>query len=139
MFTDIGKFVARYFQVLAVVYIAWMAYTAIFLDSLMIDFSVLLLLWAAAYLIHHNPTARKWTIGLLTVVLVGLCAMLIVASLVGTERMNVQLGGRPIKNPSFAFVASVAAISATIFGFPLALLLTPQARREFQTSSVAPH
>jgi len=138
MFFDIGKFVGRYFQLLAILYIAWLVYTAIFLDSLMIDFSFLLLLWAATYLIQHNPTARNWTIALLAIFLVGICATRIIASFVGTERINLHRGGRPIRNPSFGLVALVAAISATILGFPLALLLTPRARREFQTSSVIP-
>jgi len=134
MFNDIGKFVGRYFQVLAVFQIAWMVYTAIFLDSLMIDFSVLLLFWAATNLIQHNPTARKWTIGLIVLSLITLTAVLIIALFVGPERMTFLIGGRPVKNPSIGFVTLGIAITAVVLGFPLALLLTPKARREFQIS-----
>jgi hypothetical protein len=60
---DIGRFVARYLQVLACLSIVSMVATAIFFDALHIDFSFLLLFWAAEYLIQHNPKARRWTIG----------------------------------------------------------------------------
>ena len=133
---DVGRFVGRYFQVLAWVSITWMVVSLIFFDRLHIDFSFILLFWAASHLTRHNPTARKWTIGL-TGFCVGLMALLLLyAAIAGTDGMTVTLGRR-IENPSFLHVAVVGAISLALLGIPLGLLLTPKARREFgQTMDV---
>lgn len=136
MFDDIGKFVGRYFQALACVSIASMIITLIFFGALHIDFSFIFLFWAAAYLIKHTPTARKWTIGVCGFVLAGLVAIFVYAALGGTQHMTVALGTR-IEDPSLWHVAAVTGVFAVLVGFPLALLLTPQARREFQRPAAA--
>jgi hypothetical protein len=136
MLNDIGKFVGRYFQVLGSLSVASMIITPIFFDSVHIDLSFIFLFWAAAYLIKHHPTARKWTIGVCGFVLAGLVAMLVYAAIAGTQGMTVTLGRR-IEHPSMWHVALVACVLAALVGFPFALLLTPQGRREFQRSAGA--
>ena len=61
---DTGRFVARYLQVLAWLSIGWMVASLIFYGSLRLDFSFVLLFWAAAALKRHSPTARKWVLAL---------------------------------------------------------------------------
>jgi membrane associated rhomboid family serine protease len=131
MFKDIGKFVGRYFQGLACVSIASMLSEPIFFDAMHIDFSFLFLLLAAEYLIKHHPTARKWTIGACGFILVSLAGMFIYAATAGTQRMFVLVGKR-IEHPSLLQVAAVTSLLGLVFGLPLILLLTPQARKEFQ-------
>jgi hypothetical protein len=136
MLNDIGRFVGRYFQALAWLSIALMIIRPIFFDTLYIDVSFIFLFWAAAYLIKHHPTARKWTIGVCGLYLAALVAMFVYAAIAGTQRMTVLLGTR-IEHPSLGQVAAVACLSAVLVGFPFALLLTPQARREFQPAAGA--
>jgi len=130
-FNDIGKFVGRYFQVLAWLSIASMVISLIFFDKLNFDFTVILLFWVAHYLIRHNATARNWTIGITGFYVALIILTLLFASLAGTEGMTVTLDGRSIENPSIGQVATVAVPVFLLVGVPLGLLLTPKARREF--------
>ena len=131
MLFDIGRFVGRYFQTLAWLSIASMIIMPIFFGWLPIDISFIFLFWAAAYLIKHHPTARNWTIGVCAFVLMGLIAMFLYAALAGTQGMTVTLGTR-FNHPSLWQVGAVVCVLSVLVAFPLALLLTPQARREFQ-------
>lgn len=127
---DVGRFVGRYFQILACLSMASMVIAPIFFDYWYFDFSFVLLLWAASHLIRHNPTARSitiWTCGLCVVAIVGI---LIYAGVLGADAITIRLG-KPIENPSFFLIAVVAGIMLVAVGIPLALLLTPQARQEF--------
>ncbi|WP_339911199.1 hypothetical protein [Symmachiella dynata] len=128
---DIGKFVGRYFQVLAWLSIASMVISPIFFDSLNFDFTFILLFWVAHHLIRHNATARNWTIGITGFYVALIILMLLYACLAGTESMRVTFGRRIIENPSFGQVATVAIALILLVGVPLGLLLTPKARREF--------
>jgi hypothetical protein len=130
MFNDIGKLVARYLQAFAWMSVAWMIISPIFFDSFHLDLSVIFLFWAAAYLMQHDPTARKWTIGVCAFALALVVGMFIYAAVAGTEGMTVTIGRR-IDNPSLGQVAVVSLIFAALAGLPLVLLLTPKARREF--------
>lgn len=130
-FNDIGKFVGRYFQVLAWHLIVSMIISPIFFDSLNFDFTFILLFWVAHHLIRHNATARNWTIGITGFNAAVIALVLLYASLAGTKSMTVNLGGRIIENPSIGQVATVAIPLILLVGLPLGLLLTPKARREF--------
>ncbi|TWU12384.1 hypothetical protein CA54_12080 [Symmachiella macrocystis] len=136
-FNDIGKFVGRYFQVLAWLSIISMIVSLIFFDYFVFEFDLrftfifILLFWAAHHLIRHNATARNWTIGITGFYVALIILTLLFASLVGTEGMSVTLDGRIIENPSIGQVATVAMPVLLLVGMPLGLLLTPKARREF--------
>jgi hypothetical protein len=133
MFSDIGRFVGRYFQVLGLLSIASIFIDLIFFDYFHLDLSFIFMFWGAAHLIQHNPTARKWTIGICASILVGLTIMLSYAWLAGTQNMTITLGFR-IEHPHFWQVALVGGTLAVLMAPPLFLLLTPQARQEFSTS-----
>jgi len=131
MLNDIGRFVGRYFQALGCLSIASMILMPVFFKAAYIDLSFIFMFWAAAYLIKHHPTARRWTIGVCGFVLAGLVATLAYAAIAGTQDVILTLGRR-IEHPSLGQLAAVVCALAVLIGFPSALLLTPQARREFQ-------
>jgi hypothetical protein len=131
MLNDIGQFVGRYFQALGWLSIASMIISPIFFDALHIDLSFIFLFWAAPYLIKHHPTARSWAIGVCGFLLAGLVAIFVYATIAGTQGMTVTIGTR-IESPSLWHVAAVNCVLAVLVGLPFALLLTPQARQEFQ-------
>jgi hypothetical protein len=128
---DVGKFVGRYFQVIAWLLIASMVMSMIFFQRFIFDFTFILLFWAANHLIRHNATARKWTIYIAGLNFAVIALMLLYACLAGTEGMNVTFGRRIIENPSIGQVATIAIPLILLVGVPLGLLLTPKARREF--------
>ena len=128
--SDIGKFVGRYFQVLAWLFIASMIISPIFFDRFHIDFSFILLFWAAGNLVRHNPSARKWTIGITGFSVAAIALMLVYAAIAGTDGMTVSFGAR-IEDPPFWMVAGVAGLLLVLIAIPTCLLLTPKARREF--------
>ena len=113
---DIGKFVGRYFQVLAWLSIASMVISPIFFDSLNFDFTFILLFWVAHHLIRHNATARNCTIGITGFYVALIILMLLNACLAGTESMRVTFGRRIIENPSFGQVATVAIALILLVG-----------------------
>jgi quinol-cytochrome oxidoreductase complex cytochrome b subunit len=132
--SDIGKFVGRYFQTLGVVLIAMMVLSAILLRLGYLDLTPILLFWMAAYLAQHNRTARKWAIGVCALYVITAAAVFIYGAFAGTDRMTLTIGSDNVANPSMLVVAALCIIIAVIFGIPLALLMTPQGRREFQSS-----
>jgi hypothetical protein len=134
---DIGKFVGRYLQAVACLSIASMVVSAVFFDSLNVDFSVIFQFWAATYLIRHHPAARTWTIGVCTLVLLSLVALSVYAAIAGTDQITLWVGGAKIEHPAVLSVAALSGIMAVMVGLPLALLLTPQARRELRRPTVA--
>ncbi|MEO1237362.1 MAG: hypothetical protein AAFX76_11295 [Planctomycetota bacterium] len=95
---DIGKFVGRYFQSLAWLSVASMLISPIFFGRFHIDFSFVLLFWAAGHLIRHNPTARRWTVGVTGVGVGLIVSMLGYAAIAGTDGMTVGFGTL-IENP----------------------------------------
>lgn len=133
---DIGKFVGRYLQALACLSIASMFVSVVFLDSLNVDFSVILVFWAATYLIRHQPAARNWTIAFCCLILISLVVLAAYAAIAGTDRITIRMGGAKFEQPSMLTISILSGITALMVGLPLALLLTPQARREFQRPSV---
>ena len=133
---DIGKFVGRYFQVLAWLSIASMIISPIFFDSFHIDFSFILLFWAAGHLIRHNPTARRWTVGITGVSAAAIALMLGYAAIAGTDGMTVTFGTR-VEDPPFWMIAGVAGVLLVLLATPLCLLLTPKARQEFGVAAGA--
>src|SRR5205807_2329131 len=122
MLNDVGKFVGRYLQVLACVAIASMIIEAIFFDRLFVDFSVIFLFWAAAYLIKHHPTAHKWTIGVCGYILACFVAALIYTVIAGTPEAVVLLGRR-IERPLLWHFAAMDGALAVLVALPLVLLL----------------
>lgn len=131
---DIGKFVGRYFQSLAIVSIALMVLSAILLRFAYLDLTPIFLFWMAAYLIQHSSTARKWAIGVCALYVVTAAAVCMYGAFAGTGRIALMVGRDNILHPSMLAVVALSSITALIFGIPLALLLTPQGRREFQSS-----
>ena len=107
-----------------------MLISPIFFDSFHIDFSFILLFWAASHLIRHNHTARKWTVGIAGFIVAAIALMLVYAAIAGTEGMTVSFGTR-IEDPPLWMVAGIAGLLLVLIAIPLCLLLTPKARREF--------
>ena len=133
---DVGKFVGRYFQVLAWLSIASMIVWPIFFDNLHIDLSFILFFWAASHLIRHHSTARKWTVGITGFTAATIALTLGYAAIAGTDGMTVSFGTR-IEDPPFWMVAAVAGVLLILIAIPLGLLLTPQARQEFKATAEA--
>jgi len=132
MIKDIGNFVGRYYQVLGWISLAGILADLILNERLHIDLTFLLWFWAGSHLRRHNPTARRWTLGMSGAGL-GLLALAYVYALAaGTEKMTVHWGSA-IKNPSLAQVAAILAVFAVIIGTPCALLLTRRAKEEFSS------
>jgi hypothetical protein len=134
---DIGKFLGRYLQALACLSIGSMVVSAVLFDSLNVDFSVILVFWAAAYLIRHQPAARNWTIGFCSLILMTSIGLSVYAVIAGTDQITFRMGGIKFEHPAPLTISVISGITAVMVGLPLALLLTPQARREFQRSAVA--
>jgi uncharacterized integral membrane protein len=129
---DLGRFVARYLQVLAWLSIGWMIVEPIFFDSLDIDLSPIFLFWAASALKRRSQTARKWVM-----IIAGFLLSLIVLGLLwavfgGTDGMTVSYGPRRIENPTLGQVAAFAVTFAAVVGVPFAVLMSERARRQFR-------
>lgn len=127
---DVGLFVARYFQVLACLSIAWMVIDPIVFSRFTLDFSWILLFWAASALKRRSHRARIW------VLIVAGCSLLLCsfaigeAMLAGTEHMTIRFV-RKIRSPSVLQVCISSGAMAVIPGIPFVLLLTERARRQF--------
>jgi hypothetical protein len=134
MFNDIGKFVGIYFYVLACASIVSMLIGAIFFDSLYVDFTIILLLWAAPNLIRHKPAARRWTIRVCGFMLFILAVMSTVFAILGAldvGHSTFSLFGKTIEHPSPWLVAALLFATGVMIGLPLVLLLTRRAKLEF--------
>ena len=134
---DSGRFVARYFQVLAWLLIAWMIAAPIFFDMLSIDVSFIFLFWAAARLKHHSPAARKWVLGVSGLILLFAIVMLLKEVLFGTDGTTVTIAGRRHDNPPLWLVALVAAPIVLLAAVPFCVLLTSRARRQFSAADAS--
>ena len=137
---DIGKFVARYLQMLGWTSIVSMILEPILFGSVHLDFTFLFCFWAAKHLSEHNPITRKWVIGLTGLMLGVLSVALIHASVAGTD--NVSVRGFRIENLPLWYVVTGGGLSAIVIAVPFVLLLTARAKREFdgneQLSEPAP-
>lgn len=131
MFADIGKLVGRYFQILACMSIIGMIVDLIFYDRLMVDLSVIFLFWCASCLNKHNPMARKITIGICATMLCIMVLLLPYFIAVGIEKATLNFGPYRIHNPSVYQFSAMFGLMTLTLGFPLALLMTRQAKREF--------
>ncbi len=127
---DVGRLVGRYFQVLAVASVGWMIVSAVFFDRLSVDLTSIVFLWVGHHLVRHHRTARTLTLWIGGVGLAMMPVVVAVGAMVGTERMTISFG-REIEKPTMRQVLAVAAALAVLVGIPMALLLTPRARREF--------
>jgi hypothetical protein len=105
--------------------------SGIFYDSVNVDFSVVLMFWLGTCLVRHHPLARKWSIAVCVMVLICIAIMIGAASAAGTDHMRVRVGSLKLDRPSLPVLISVGCAQAVLVGFPLWLLLTPQAKREF--------
>lgn len=127
---DVGRFVGRYFQVLAVLSVAHIMIQAAFFDTIRIDFSFLLLLWAAGPLMRHQPVARKWVLGVLGFILCLMVGILVVVVWDGMEGVAMNARGES-DDPGVGRFALVFTAAFVAVGLPFALLVTPKAQREF--------
>ena len=128
---DTGRFVARYLEVLAWLSIATMIASLIFSDAARIDFTPLLLFWAASALKRRSRTARMWVLAFAGLTLCGLLVLVVWAIFRGTDGMTISLGGRRFKDPAGWQFAGLIALNTAIVGVPLAVLLSERARRQF--------
>src|SRR2546425_1047667 len=97
---DTGRFLARYFQVLACLSIAWMIAAPIFFNSLDLDVSPIFMFWAASALRRHSPTARKWVLGVTGLPLAVGTLLFLSVAFFGAKGISVAPGGPPINNPA---------------------------------------
>lgn len=134
--SDIGVFVGRYLKALGWLSIAGTILRAILFEALFIDLSFILYFWAGNHLIKHNPTARKWVIGMAGLVMVVLLGLTMHAAVAGTHGITLTVG-RKTREPSLFEVELIGAILFALAGIPFVLLLTPQAGREFASAAVA--
>jgi hypothetical protein len=132
---DTGRFVALYLQVLACGSIVRMVVSAVFLDSLRIDFMFLFLFWAAARLKRRSPTARTWVVWISGLILAFCAGMLLWATVFGTAGMSVTLGRARTPNPPLWQVFVVTGLFAAIASPPFFLLRTARARRQFDAGA----
>ncbi len=134
MVKDVGKIVGRYFQVMGVVSLLTIAIQFLLSHSLRVDFTFLLMFWAGHHLVRHNPTARNWTIGVCGFVMIVLLGLYGYVLYHGTGQMSVQFFWKHYENPSLRTFTVVTVFIEVLLGFPVAMLLTPQARREFRSN-----
>jgi hypothetical protein len=135
---DLGRFVARYLQVLAWLSIGWMIVEPIFFDSLDIDLSPIFLFWAASVLKRRSQTARQWVLALAGLLLSFIVLGLLWAVIGGTDGMTMSYGPRRIENPALWQVAAVAVPFAVVVGVPFAVLMSERARRQFRGDPSGP-
>jgi hypothetical protein len=128
---DVGLFVGRYFQVLGVLSLASSVLALILNDRFNVNLTFLLFFWVAGYLKRHNLTARKWTLRLTGAATLGAIAIFISNSFEGLRGTHWNFLGWEIENPTLSQTAAVAGALLVLCGLPFALLLTPQAAREF--------
>jgi hypothetical protein len=130
---DTGYFTARYLQTLGVISILWMIVGPFFTHSFDLDLSFILSFWAASGLRRRSPIARKWTIafcGLVLAVLVIFIGFILFTFGKDLSRFHLNFFGR-IENPTVLQMLGVSAVMAILAGIPLAVLLSPRARRQF--------
>lgn len=128
---DTGRFVARYFQVLAWLAIASMIAGPIFFDSLHIDVSPIFLFWAASALKRRSRAARKWVLAVTGLLLGTLLLMLLVALFKGTHGMTLSYGAGTMKDPALWQLAAFVLPMAAVLGVPFAVLMSEHARWQF--------
>jgi hypothetical protein len=125
-----GRFVARYFQTLAVIAAAWNLVHIVFFNTFYFDLSILIWLWIAHHLKRQNPRARKRTIALCAYG-VALCFVITFVAVVwGTKGISLHFGLR-LKNPPVWATVLVCDTIGAVFGVPLFVLLSKSARRQF--------
>ena len=134
---DSGRFVARYFQVLAWLLIAWMIAAPIFFDMLSIDVTFIFLFWAAARLKHHSPAARKWVLGISGLALLFATVMLLKDVFLGTDGTTVIVAGRRHENPPLWLSLAFSVPAMLLAAVPFCVLITPHARRQFSGSDAS--
>ena len=128
---DTGRFVARYFQVLACLMIMSMILAPVFFDSFSIDPSPIFLFWAASALKRRSRTARKWVLALGGLMLAAFAMALVEATVSGTAGMTVKVGLRQITNPPFLLFVLITVLGAGVVAVPFVVLLSASARRQF--------
>jgi hypothetical protein len=127
---DTGKFVGRYFQVLAcasfVVAIVerWQS------DRMVFDLTWVVFLALGHFLIRHRNGARLVTLALCGLVLIGAICAVAYGSVAG-EYASLSIGAFKLEEPTFQQLLAFASVLSVAAAIPLLLLLTPQAKREF--------
>jgi len=111
----------------------WLCFRRLNLDFL--DLSPALLFWAARNLIRHGNRTRKFVVWFCFLVLIVDLILLVVAVVFGTDQIEISYPGLKIKNPAFWQVALSVLTWVLVFGIPLWLLLSPEAREQFKASS----
>jgi len=137
---DAGRATAHYLQFFACLAVLSMAVEFLFYDQLVLNIAPILLFWCAYHLLHHGRRARKIVIVIcsfaLIVVFFAVLSLLLTVFIAGTDNMTLSVFSPTERNPEFwnvilAMFALTATVT-TIFGIPLFLLNSPEARREFE-------
>lgn len=131
---DVGKLTGTYFLCLGWLMIGLILVRAIFYDALHVDASFALWLLLGTHLRKHSPSARKWTIGL-TCIATFMCLVMMIIIVVmysmGEPLGIIRFGEYVNDDPPLWMAMLEASVALLMVAVPLALLLTPQARREF--------
>jgi len=133
-----SKAIGGYFCCLGWLSITWLIIsiaTFFWTDALQIDFTFIIWFWLGRELKAKNPTARKWTIGISSVVVL----ILIGAMVMGVG--NAHLGSMSFA-PSELGYYLVFAVLFFLLGLPGLLLLSKSAKDEFGEPpilEVSPH
>jgi hypothetical protein len=127
---DVGKFVGTYLKLFALLSLAWMFVQLVLFDVAILDPSFVFWYWGGASLSRHSPTARVCVAGASLLIIVACVITMLWATLVGTESIHGAIGRREFY-PTPGAVVGIALIVVLAAAFPLVLLLTRQARREF--------
>lgn len=132
---DTARFASRYLYILAWLSVASMIAELIFSRSLNINFSFLLLFWAASELKRRSRAARSCVIFFGNFILVVCLLALVWAATKGTDGMSVSYGFGKIKNPALWQVAASVGMASLIVGIPVGVLMSKRARRQFESEA----
>lgn len=129
-----GRIVAWYLIALGLASIGSTIVSAIFFDSLNIDFTFIFLFWAAYGLMKRSAVARK-IVMVFSAILSLLIACLIVWKTFVPGGVRIHIGQYGIYDPSPALLLLVGGLMILFVSVPFIVLMPARARREFERIS----
>ena len=105
-------------------------FTLLFQHDFNLRVGILILYFLATGMWRHKEAARKWTLGLLWVVVAILCLVVIASAFVGGPTLTI--GATEITNPPFWQVLVAVGAIAPLLWMAIAALTSQKAKEEFR-------
>jgi hypothetical protein len=130
---DVGMLVGNYLLILATMSVGWMLLSPFLGNSFQLDFSPIFNVWAGIRLRERKNGWRLGTIAVYTLALAIALMMVVFTFVFGTSNLTIQFG-KSIERPQIGTVLLMASIIGLLASFPVVMLLTKNAKKQFEGS-----